>query len=456
MLRDRAGTALRRARASAWGRAVGVAALATLAVRSLGLVSQALAASKFGASAELDAFFLAFILPGLIAVPLAATAELSVGPIYARLLRHEPDAAAPFRRAVLGRALLVGAALAVVAAAAAPVLIELSAPGASAVTHRLAEPVARLMYLTMAPLVVSGAAASLLYGADRVQLPVLVQVVRPVALIGVLLVGSPSSAVPLAAASLAAAVVEAVVLVALATMGHRRSAGREATADGHLSEAWGSFRGILFVTFAVQAGPAIDLAFVAGLGTGRVVIYSIAVRFYDVVKGLFIQPSNRLAQNRLGQSVDRSTLASRAKQEQRRAVRVGVLSALLLAVLGPLAVIVFYVNGEFSASAGWRTIAVLEIFAVALVPFAVSTLNPRILIALGRRRAATGLLAAYTVTNVVLDAVLLGPLGLYGIACASLTALVLSVAIAWRIIGRAVASAASAPPGRVPALEDEQ
>src|SRR5437899_11508100 len=59
---------------------------AALLVRVFGMLNQIVVTRRFGAGAEMDAYFVASTLPVLMATMLSSSIEGSVIPVYARLL----------------------------------------------------------------------------------------------------------------------------------------------------------------------------------------------------------------------------------------------------------------------------------------------------------------------------------------------------------------------------------
>lgn len=133
--------------------------IATLSSRVAGLAREALFGALFGVGTAADAFVVAFRIPNLLR-DLFAEGALSSAfvPTFARV-RSERGDEASFRlaRIVIGTLLAVTGALALAGIAAAPLIVDAIAGGASGVVRELAIPLTRIMFPFL-PLVALAAA----------------------------------------------------------------------------------------------------------------------------------------------------------------------------------------------------------------------------------------------------------------------------------------------------------
>lgn len=431
---------------------LGASAAITLVVRVASLGSQGLMSARFGAGRELDSFFIALILPGLVVAPLASAIETAVAPSFARVVASKdlPRMAAFTTRIFAGSA-VVGLALALAATAASPVLIRLFAPGAGDDRTRIASELALILYPSIFPRLVSAGAAGLSFGLGRLQAPLLIQVVNPVTIVvGLLLTGGRSPSV-LAWAATAGWVLEAALLVAYL----RRTAGAWSPGDPgpEYGVATSALRPLVVTYVVLQASPTIDQVFAASLGPGRLATFVIAARLLDSVLAMFVAPNARLAQNSLALASGGSAFGDLLRQQLKRAAFVGVVAWLALAVAAPVLTYAIYRHGEFTDADARATIAVAEVFAVALLPLSVGYLLPRALIAMGHNRTFLGLMVGQVFLNVGLDALLVGPLGGPGIALATVISYAAMDLAQWLVIRRVLHSTSN--PSVVPQLEHE-
>ena len=419
-------------------RTLAVSAGSLVLVRLAGLASQVLAATTFGASAKLDAFYIALIVPSMISVTLVAGGELAFSPKAARLGDATAEAAA-FRRRVTRLFCVIGAGAAILATAAAPVLVWVSAPGADGAVHDEATSLAYLLYPMLAATVAAGGGSALLIGSGRIHLPALFQLIRPFLMVVVLAGFGDPTVRQLAGAVLVGAFLEALLTLAAVrvVLGGTTRAHAD---DGSFDEARRDFGPLAATSGITQLGPVADQAFAASLGPGRLVTFILAVRFYDIGKTVLIQPAARLAQNALAQCRDRPAFAAVFAVERRRLAVAGLTSAALLGVVGPPVILLVFVHGDFSPGDAHATVRILVVLALALVPFAVSGLLQRALISLGRSRTVTKILVVYTLASVALDAALVGWIGAVGIAVSTLTALTIVVLVQLAVLRKALAA----------------
>ena len=220
----------------------------------------------------------------------------------------------------------------------------------------------------------------LLFASSRIQLPIAVQAIRPIALVIGVQVGE--SATGMAVAVAAAAVVEMALSLGFVRFLEGPISWRSGGSGGPVDDP--HTRVLVFTTAVTQAAPAIDSVVVASLGPGSLAIYSLASRFYDVGKSAFLQPNARLAQNRLGTaSHDPQLMDSQVRFEVRRALTVGMGAMVALAVAGPVCIRLLFRRDEFTAADAQTTSGLVVILAVSMLPWALAAVLPRALVILG-------------------------------------------------------------------------
>ena len=403
------------------------AAGATIVVRGLGLGSQAFAVAVFGAGRQLDAFLIACIVPNLITAPYAGGVELGLGPGYAVAREAAPEGLAIHRGAILRRVTRTGVLVTALVMAALPILIRLSAPGAGDAVIDAAQDLAWWIYPTILASCVSAGCSTILFASGRIQLPVLAQSIRPIALILALLLDE--SVETMAVAACVGAFLEMGVNLLLVRVCEGPVDAVPRRSEPLVSVAGSQTRLLTLSSGITQLSPAIDLAVVASLGPGKLVLFTIASRFYDVGKAAFVQPSARLAQNRLGIAAqDHANLPGQMHFELRRAFQVGLAAAFVTAVLAPPAVYVIFLRGEFTADDAATSSLLAVLLAIALVPWALASVLPRVLVVQQRTREYVALGIGYVVVNLALDILFVELWGVYGVAIATVTAIALFAA----------------------------
>lgn len=390
--------------------AVGASAAITLVGRFLGLLSQRIVLGELGASAALDGYFIALIVPALLVTPASTVLETTVAPAVTRLR----DAAVGDERGLARRYLLgslgVGSAVALGAYLLIEPLVNLSAPAASADQLRSAQVAAEWVYPAMCAQFFSSAARAVMYGRGRFQVPIAVGVVNPVAMIALLFLRGDFGIGAVAQASAAGFVAEAVVLLWLV---------RDCVPSRKPSESSERFSigivPVLLGQFVVRSVFYVNQVFVSSLEEGAVTQYAIALRLYDAVAAVFVMPNARMASVRIA-SVNLHELAGRSKVEFRRGVKVGLGAAVFLAVGSPAVIVLGLGNGEFTGSDVWSTTYVALAFAAVLPAASAAHIGSRALVAVGKSWAVPRLGVFEVVGNVVLNAMLAWVLGPAGIA----------------------------------------
>lgn len=421
-----------------------------LAVRVLGLASQASMARTFGSGSDLDAVIIALVVPNLIASSFAGAYELRFGPLYARVRASGADAARDFRRLELRKSLMTGVAAALCLVIASRLGVFLSAPTADQPRTDLARHLALIIYPTVAPMIVSAAAGGLLYGAGSVNSPAVISAVRSAAIIGALLVSDDVDS--LAAALVVASLAELAALLGVLWYRERRLAGSDPSPAALADPAVGAatpLRPLVLSVLVVQLAPAIDQAFVAGTGAGRLVTFVIAARFYDIARSILVLPQSRMAQQEIGAAIATGADPSAAyRRLERRTMSVGLVSGVGLVVAGRLLLSFAYGGGEFSAADQRHTLTLVLIFAVGVLPSAFLAMQQRVLAALQHEQTASRIMRVRMLLNVALNGALVIPLADAGIVLSTVLTTTLVAGVQARAI-RAILR--EGRPSRVPA-----
>src|SRR5579884_1911945 len=140
--------------ASGLARTAGVIAVGTVASRLLGLVRDVLIAALFGATSAKSAFVIAYSLPFFIQrLFLGGTLSIVFIPAITQVLvRGDEEETRRVVSSTLTLVLLIGCAMVVVGAAAAPLLVPLAAPGYLRTNPQVlatATALTRVMFLSM-------------------------------------------------------------------------------------------------------------------------------------------------------------------------------------------------------------------------------------------------------------------------------------------------------------------
>lgn len=140
--------------------------------KALGLGKDVVVASRFGTTAVMDAFLVAFTIPMIIQHWLRSPVRAGFVPLFTEELeRHGEDEAWHAAGTFLGNFMVIVALIALVAALAAPWLVTVIAPGFGAEDQALTVSLARIMLLGVVIAAGSGICSHLLHVHGNFALP---------------------------------------------------------------------------------------------------------------------------------------------------------------------------------------------------------------------------------------------------------------------------------------------
>jgi putative peptidoglycan lipid II flippase len=415
-----------------------------LVSRGLGYVRTVVLGTTFGAGPELDDFFAAFRLPDLIFQVVAAGAMGSaLIPVLAGLLASGERAHAWRVVATVANLLLVAlGTLAIAAFVAAPLLVRVLAPGFDEAGLARTTDLTRIMLAAPILLALGAVATSTLNAEGRFTAAALAPIVYNLGIIGgAVLLGPTMGVTGLAVGVVAGALGHvAIQLPPLLGLGFRpmpRIDLQDAAARRVLTllapRALGL--GASQFTFIVMT------ALASGLGSGAVSAYSIAFALLQIPVGLVGVPLGIVIfpsisrEHALGEIEGYVALVTRS-------VRLLVFVMVPIAAIGialrvPVVELLFG-YGKFDASDIDRTAATLAAFLVGLPAHAAIAILARAFYA--RQDTRTPVVAAVlaVAVNTALGVLLVGPLGLPGLALAIAIAAWLEAAVLLVALGRHV------------------
>jgi len=242
-------------------------------------------------------------------------------------------------------------------------------------------------------------------------------------------VASERTAIVLAVGTVLGDVIEVAILYCVLRRSDGpldRSAWRE-----RVSVLGGGSALLLVSQFAFVIAPAVDIAFVSGLGVGTVAVYAICTRLFETTKAVVLLPQAR-ALNRVDQVAGGRTIRTKL----RTMLMSALVGAVGLIVVGTALLFSVYQPGEFDLADARRAVPVLVAMAAALIPTAVTYVAPRWLVQLGARGITGGTTVALLASNVVFDWLLVRIWGATGVAAASALSLALIGAVQLRYLRR--------------------
>jgi len=396
---------------------------AFLVSRVLGWVRLVVIGNAFGASAELDAFIAAFRIPDLIFQLVAAGALSSaLIPILSELFATNEHARAWRVVSTVTNLILIGlAVLASIVFVAAPALVSVAiAPGFDAAGQALTVDLTRIMLLSATFLALGSVLTSVLNARNRFASAAMSPIVYNVAIIGAALFLAPS----LGVVGLAIGVVVgalghmAVQFMPVRALGFRwlpvidlgDPASRRAIA---LMAPRAIGLGASQITFVVVT------ALATTLDVGAVTAFTVAFTLLQIPIGVVGVPLGVVLFPSLSRDVATGNLedfAGLLTRAMRAIVFVMIPAAVLTAIVRTEIVALLF--GRFSAAIVELTAATLLAFSFGLVAHALIAVLARAFYA--RQDTLTPVLAAIgaVIVNTTLAVILLGPLGLPGVALA--------------------------------------
>lgn len=431
-------------------RAAGLAGLATLTSRVLGLVREQVLAAMFGAGNEMDAFLVAFRVPNLVR-DLFAEGAMSAAfvPTFTQHLAKAGKAAAwRLGNHVLNALLVVTGVVVIVGYVYTEPLVTLYAgrfadvPGKLELTVQLAR--VMLPFLTLVAL--AAAVMGMLNSLRHYFLPALAPATFNVVTIAFALAltpAMPALGLPRIMSLAIATLVGGVTQVALQWPSlHREGFRYRPTLD--LQDP-GLHRVLVLMgpgtvgLAATQLNLFVSTLLATGEGTGAVSWLQYAFRVMYLPLGLF------------GVSIATAVLpeaARHASVDDRAAVRDTVVRGLSLMVmvnipamcgllvLAPEIIRLLLERGRFGAADTAATATALRYYAVGLAGYSTARIASPVFYALGRSSVPVTLSVVSVTTNLILSLVLVRAMGFAGLALATSLAAILNAALCLGLLRR--------------------
>ncbi|GAB4331458.1 MAG: murein biosynthesis integral membrane protein MurJ [Dehalococcoidia bacterium] len=399
--------------------AAAIVAFGFLGSRVLGMVRQVAIAHAFGASPELDAYWVAFRVPDLIFQLLAgATLGSAFIPVFARLYRRESaERAWRLASAVLNTVTVATAAACAVAFVLAPVLVPLLAPGLGEDIGRRDELIDKAVLLTRIMLLspflfaISGMVTGILNARQQFFLPALAPMLYNIAIIfGALVLAGPWGVEGLAVGVVIGSGLHLAVQVPGLVRERMRYQFVFDWAAAPTREVARLMGPRLFGLAAAQANFFITTTYFASrVGTGVVSNLTYAWFIMNLPVALFGMAFSTAVFPRLAELVaedDLDGMTATVSRVLRSIMFLTVPSALGLAILAEPVTRVLLERGEFTAADTGVVAAALFFYCIGVVPMAGIEIHSRGFYALGDTRTPVALTVAGMLVNLVLAALL--------------------------------------------------
>jgi putative peptidoglycan lipid II flippase len=415
-------------------RAAGIVIAAFALSRVLGLAREMIIGQQFGTSGELDAYLAAFRLPDILFQLVAggALGSAFIPTFSGYLARGDERGAWRLASAVINLVLVFLSALALLAAAFAPLLVaKIVAPGFDPAKCALTVQLMRLMLLSPAVFGVSGIVMGVLNSYQHFLLPALAPIVYNLSIIGAALFLSPA----LGIRSLAVGVVVGSLLhLAIQIPGLvRRGMGYSpilSLGDPGVREVGRLMAPRVLGLAVVQLNFLVNTILASGLADGSLAALNFAWLLMLLPQGIFAQALATAAFPTF------SELAAKRQVAEMRSTLSATLRAILylaipasvglFALRYPIVQLLFQ-RGAFEESSTEAVVWALQFYALGLFAHAVVEIVTRAFYALHDTLTPVLIGVGAMGINVVLSLILIQPLAHGGLALANSTATILEM-----------------------------
>jgi len=423
-------------------RAASVIALATLASRVLGLGREVAIAHTFGASAAYDAFIIAFLIPHLLR-KLLAEGALSTAfiPIYSSLRTTDPDRASRFAGNV-GTVALVGFPLIVALGIwGAPALVTLLADGFDPAKQALAAELTRWTF----PFIMLVGLAALVMGVlnshDHFFAPAFAPVLFNIGLIIGAVVIAPNVDPPVMGLAWG------VLLGGLGMLAFQLPFLRARLNfqlrlrpnDEDLKRLFVLMGPTVLGLVVVELNVLVDNKLASRLADGSIASLQYAVRLFQLPLGVFaVAVATALLPqlSRLAEPSSREQFIETLQNGLRLATLVLLPATVGLLVLGGPIVGLLFEHGAFTVDDGARTLGALRFLSLGILGYGMTYLATRAFYALQDTRTPMVISSVAVAVNIALDLLLIGPMGVDGLALATAVAGTVQLVISLAVLAR--------------------
>lgn len=385
-------------------------ASAALFTRMMGMLTQVIVTSHFGAGAKMDAYFVASTFPMTLGYLLVSIVETSVIPVYARVRSQEGrEQASRLFSTLLNLLFLVMAVLALLLCVFRKQVLFLTAPALHPTHLDAISNLTLFTYPVVVPLVVIGLLEAILNTEGQFGWPAYAGLVVPFCTgLFVLLLGHSQGVIALCIGTMVGLCLQLCSFV-FRLHGSRISYRpvlqlRQPALKAIALAAWPVFLGSCISNMS----PLIDQMFASSLSPGSISALSYALKLVSVFTGVLFSSIGRAVLPYLSRQA-----ASGDMQTFKNTLRlylwvVGLgtlaLSMAVLLLAHPLVHLLFQ-RGAFTRADTERTATTLMGFMVGLTPMAMGIVTAKSFSALGRTKVLMGVSLFSVITNALLDAV---------------------------------------------------
>ena len=381
---------------------------AALLTRMAGLLNQIIASSRFGAGATMDAYFVVYTLPTLVAYLLTGGIEASVIPVYARVrAQGSKEQATRIFSTVLNLFLVSTVLLTVLLIVFRRLTISLTAPALDPFRAGMAVDLAPFMYPVLVLMVMVGLLECIFNVEGQFGWPAYAGLLVPLATAALVIVaGKTQGVVVLCTGMVIGLCLQLGVYMIRAKRAHLVY---RPVIDLRMPEIGSIFKTlwpVLLGGLIGQASPLVDQIFASLLSAGSISALSYALKIVSIFSGVIFASVGRAALPYLSRQAAKNDM--KAFKETLRlylwvvGIGTAVLSVFMLLLAHPIIQILFQ-RGAFSADDTSRTATTFIGFVYGLVPMALGFIGARAFSALGKTRVLIWVSAFSVIANAVLD-----------------------------------------------------
>ena len=381
---------------------------AALLIRVMGMINQIVVSAHFGAGAMMDAYFVASLLPMLIAQLIIGAIEASVIPVYARVCTQgTKEQVSLFFSTLLNLLLVITVLLTLVMLAFRQQILFLSAPALDPLSMGLAIDLSPYIFPVLVLMVLIGFLESIFNTEGQFGWPAYAGMLVPLTTVLLVLVAGRS----LGVVTLCAGMLIGLCLQLCVFIMRTRRRGlvyrpvidvRNPEVGRILAVAWP----VLLGAFIGQASPFVDQIFASFLSAGSISAISYALKIISVPVGVIFVSVGRAALPYLSRQTSANDMNAFKGTLRLYLWIVGIgtilLTAFMIGLAHPLVQILFQ-RGAFSADDTNRTASTLVGFAVGLTPMSFSFILARAFSALGKTKVLMGSTIFTVIANAIFD-----------------------------------------------------
>ena len=416
---------------------------AALASRILGWIRLLVIGSHFGASSELDAYFAAFRIPDAIfQLVVAGALSAALIPVFSSYrARADETEAWKLASSVINLVLIALIVISAFMAIFAPVFVPIVAPGFDEPTTELTVRLTQIMLVSPVLIGMGAVVSGILNSYQQFTIPSLAPLAYNLVIIGAAIFLAPIMGIEGLAVGvvIGSAAHLAIQLPSLSRVGRRFELRIDIDHPGVRKVA--RLMGPRMLGLAAgQLNFLVSTILASGLAAGSLTAYNYAFQLsqlpvgiigVSVATALFPTMSQDAALGRIGE----------IRRQVAGAIKVLIfvaapLMAVMIVLREPLTS-VFYQYGLFSQEATARTASALAWFAVGLIGHIVVHVLARAFYAMQDTRTPVTWAIVAVAINVPLMVLLVGPMGIEGLALAlSISSVIEVIGLLWSLRGR--------------------